>query len=120
MTGLALLGLASSASTADPCDDLPSRSRHPRRSGLAAAAGRTGRRPGDDRPARRCWPALVPQLTGALGGKAAWPDRFAAARGLITRAQRDLPALAHRRRRAQLRRTCDRRRLLGAALDSRP
>jgi len=34
---------------------------------------------------------LIPKITSALGGKDAWPDRFSAARALITGARRDLP-----------------------------
>ena len=93
MTGLELLNLAIFSQPADPCaglaiqvldtpvDDPAWAGLLPQLAGSITAI---------DKPSVLA--ALVPQVIRALGGKAAWPDRFAAAQALITQSRAALPA----------------------------
>ena len=99
MTGLELLSLAIFSQSADPCAGLTIQVLDtpvdvPAWPGLLPQLA--GSMTAIDSPAVLA--TLVPQVIKALGGKAAWPDRFAAAQTLITQSRTALSAQAHGRR----------------------
>ncbi len=93
MTGLELLSLAIFSQSADPCAGLTIQVLdtpvdNPAWAGLLPQLA--GSMTAIDSPAVLA--TLVPQVIQALGGKAAWPDRFAAAQALITQSRAAQPA----------------------------